>query len=269
MKLNKTIIILTAMISLPSFAFSEPSGLKTPHVLNVISYTAFKPISYNNDQGYEPDLLRAVAKLWHVKIAFHPESIYEGIWHLPSRQYTVADVATGGFHPMATRIEEGSAFSTPTVKYQQSLLVRKEDYENDLITSYNSFKNTQLKIGVVPGTTGELYARPRAKQAGLQPDQIVTYPTEQQLLDALKAKKIAAIGRGTIGNDYQASQGNEFITIARKDYHEVFAFPVNKNNPDLVKKLNEAILYLTNNGKISYADWSKNHQVFMERVVNS
>lgn len=261
-------LLITGLLFGSTGAFPSASCIKfkEPGVLDVISYSQFQPISYGNGQGYEADLLRAIAQLWHVKIRFHPENIYDGVWRLPSRSYTRSDIAIGGFTPTVYRKKEGASFSMKTVNFEQSLLVRKKDYESGRILSYQSFKNTPMKIGVVPGTTGEQYAQLRAKNNGLSPEVLVQYESESQLLPALMSKKIDAIARGEIGNEYQAMQHKELITIAKQSFDEGFSFAIDKSNKILGYQVNQAIKTITDNGKITYSQWLKNHNVFLERT---
>lgn len=264
--LNNLLITLLIFVSANAFVHATCLTLKEPGVLHVISYSKFQPISYGNGEGYEADLLKAAAKLWHVKIIFHPEDIYEGIWRLPSRPYTQADIAIGGITPIAYRVTEGAFFSKITVPFEQSLLVRRNDYESGRITSYQSFKNTPMKIGVVPGTTGEKYAHVQAEQNGVSQNVFVQYSSEAELLPALMRKQIDAIARGEIGNEYQAALHNQFITIAKKNFGEGFSFAVDKSNKMLINEVNHAIQKITNNGKITYSQWMKNHNVFLDRL---
>lgn len=240
---------------------------RVPGVLGVISYSKFTPISYGvHGEGYEGDLLRAVARLWGMKIRFYPEAVYEGLWLLPSKKYTIADMAMGGMTPSRQRIEQGALFSKGTLTFNQSLLVRKRDYESGKIVSYESFKNRARKIGVVPGTTGALYAHLRARKNHLSDNIFVEYASESELLPALMQGKIDAIARGDIGNTWQESKNKALITIARKSFGENFAFSINNGNKELANKLNKAILQITNNGKISYAQWLRQPQIFTQRA---
>lgn len=261
------LVVQTLFFSAVTYAHNADIKTKVPGVLNVVSYSEFTPISYGvNGEGYEGDLLRAVAKLWGMKIKFHPESTYEGLWRLPSKSYTIADLSMGGMTPSAYRIKQGASFSTGTTSFDQSLLVRKKDYTSGLIVSYQSFKKHNLKIGVVPATTGELYAHLRAKENNLPSNVFVQYPSESELLPALLNGKIDAIARGEIGNEYQASKNNQLITIAKKSFEEHFAFAIDSSNKMLTRDLNQAIRQITNNGKITYLQWNRNHSVFLERV---
>lgn len=259
--------ILFFLISISCLAqVIPPIGLKKHNVLGVCAYTEFTPIIYGKYQGYEPDLLRAVAKLWHVNIKFYPQKIYEGIWKLPSSSYNLCDVSAGGITPALYRSKQGSVFSNITTHFSQSLLIRKEDFLSNKITSYKSFQNSPLKIGVVPGTTGEKYAHIRAKENHVQQSVFVQYPSESDLLPALKNKKIDAIARGEVGNDCQALMNSNFLTIDRKSFGEGFAFSINRSNKALKIALDEAIKIVTDSGKITYQDWIKNPSIFNDRV---
>lgn len=256
--------ILLSIFSFNCFAYT----FKEPGVLTVCSYSEFKPITYGKGQGYEADLLKSIAILWHVKIKFYSESIYEGLWRFPSRNYARCDVAIGGFTPANYRIKQGAAFSIVTTTFAQSLLVRKADYVSKKITSYDSFKNTTMKIGVVPGTTGEKYAYQRGQQSHLPMSNFVQYESEAQLLPALLSKKIDAIARGEIGNEYQELLDPNLVTIAKQDFNEGFAFAVDSSNLELISALNQAILKITHHGQVTYHQWLKNPNIFYSRAYH-
>ena len=261
------LVIQALFLSAVTYANNIDITTKVPGVLNIISYSKFTPVSYGvNGEGYEGDLLRAIAKLWNIKIKFHPEPVYEGLWLLPSKSYSIADISMGGITPSSYRIKQGSLFSIGTTSFDQSLLVRKKDYKSGRLVSYQSFKKSNLKIGVVPGTTGALYARLRAKENNLSSDVIVEYASESELLPALMNGKIDAIARGEIGNKYQESKNRKLITIAKKSFGENFAFAIDNSNKLLASHLNKAIRQITNNGKITYLQWDKKHTIFLERV---
>lgn len=261
------LVVQALFLSAVTYAYNTDIKTNVPGVLNVIFYSKFTPISYGvNGEGYEGDLLRAVANLWNMKIKFHKESTYEGLWLLPSNSYTIADLSMGGMTPSNYRIKQGALFSIGTTAFDQSLLIRKKDYKSGLIVSYQSFKKNNLKIGVVPGTTGELYAHLRAKENNVPSDIFVQYASESELLPALLHGKIDAIARGEIGNQYQAAKNKNLIVIAKKSFGENFAFAIDSSNKILAHNLNQAIRQITNNGKITYLQWDRKHTIFMDRV---
>lgn len=265
-KLRNSCLLLAA-IFFPFFCFASfiNTPLKEPGVLNVCSYTEFAPISYGNGEGYEADLIRAVAKDWQIKVRFHPIDIYEGIWKLPAKG-KMCDIAIGGISPTEARMKEGARFSRTTSNFEQSLLVLKKNVETKKITSYASFKQGDMRIGVVPGTTGEQYAHLRAKENNLPMNVFVQYPNETSLLKALKEEKIQAIARGTIGNQYQASLDQSLVSIDARNFNEGFAISVDPSNTKLLEAINEEIKKLTNNNTINYETWAKNPKVFMDIV---
>lgn len=244
----------------------ERIAFKEAGCLGVCSYSQFKPVSHADGEGYEADLLRAVAKSWGVGIKFYPEPIYEGLWRLPSRDYTLCDVSAGGMTETKERVQETAMFSVGSTAFDQSLLVRRKDYESGKITSYASFENPDLRIGVVPGTTGAKYAFLRAHEARLPRAVFTEMKDETELLAALKLGKIDAIARGEHGNEYQASLDESLVTIAKRGFDETFRYSVDVSNKALGLELNRAIMRITQDGKIGYKDWLNSPDVFMNQV---
>ena len=254
------------LINQASAAAVAPPPLKRPGLLAVCQYTDFKPVSYTNAQGFEADLMRAVAKLWNVKIIFLQDSTFNGFWFLPSKSYSVCDVSIGGITPTQARIEQGAVFSVATLKTSQSLLIRDKDYYSNRVTAYNSFRAGTMKIGVIPGSTGEEYAKVNARENNVPLSVIVEYPSETALLNALRSKEIDAIARGEIANSYQASLDKTLKVIGQRNFNEGYAVAVSSGNQALLGELNKALIQLTNNGTVKLSDWSKDHDIFMKKI---
>ena len=123
-----------------------------------------------------------------------------------------------------------------------------------------------MKIGVVPGTTGERFAHLRAKAAGLPLEVFKTCNGESALLPDLMSGKVDAIARGEIGNDYQAMINPGVVTIDKYDFHEGFVFAIDGNNKQLVTAINHAIEDITDHGRITYSQWLQNPDVFAQRL---
>ena len=236
--------------------------LKIPNQLTVCSYTDFTPISYGDGKGFEADLARAIGELWDVKVSFVPVKTFDGIWLTPSNPTLNCDIAIGGITPTDERKAEGAAFSSTTASFEQSLLVRKSDADSGRITGYASFVGTTMVIGVVPGTTGESFARQRAAEAGLSMSAIRQYPSEAELLPALQSGEIDAIARGEIGNRYQQAQDPSLLTIDSRDFGEGFAMSVDPANAQLLTALTDGLESVTKGGSIGYKEWVSNPGVF-------
>jgi ABC-type amino acid transport substrate-binding protein len=256
-------LALLLTLTSSTFASTPAHHFLEDNTLNVCSYSEFKPISYGNGQGYEADLLRSIAKLWRVNIQFHPIKTYEKIWLLPLNKNSSCDVAIGGITPAPYRHAQGAIFSIGTGTFSQSLLVRRNDYETKRIGSYASFKHSSMKIGVVPGTTGEVYAHKRARAAGIPLTVFKQYASESQLLPALAKGEIDAIARGEVGNEYQASLNKNLVTIAKQNFSESFTIALKPSScQHLHHAMNDAIRKVSRNGKITFKDWMKDNEVF-------
>lgn len=238
--------------------------LRDPKILQVCSYEEFEPVIYGNGKGYEADMLRAIAQLWKVNICFYPQKIYKNIWNTPEQEKF--DVAAAGIAPQPER-KEHAIYSIPTAFYSQSLLIRKNDYISGAITGYESFKNSDFKIGVVKKSDGEKFGHERAKECGLDTTIFKQYTSESELLPALLNGDIAAIARGDIGNEYQASRNNQLKTIAQKNYHEHICFSVSPQRKTFLEALNKAIKAVTHSGKTGYRDWYKDNDIFNKNLA--
>lgn len=239
---------------------SASPQLRKAGVITVCSYTQFAPISYGHGEGYEADMLRAIADQWRVGIEFIPVEQFDGIWLTPSR--LGCDIAIGGITPTQERKDQGAVFSPTTASFAQSLLVRRADYDSGKIINYGSFVGTKMIIGVVPGTTGESFAWQRAAEAGLPRSVFRQYEGEDELLVALKRGEIDAIARGEVGNRYQQGLDAELLTIDLRDFGEGFAMSLDPANVDLQKQFAEALASITQGGTAGFRQWAADHGVF-------
>ncbi|MFO1539244.1 MAG: substrate-binding periplasmic protein [Chloroflexota bacterium] len=240
-----------------------PPVLRTEGTLAVCSYRHFAPVSFGEGEGYEADLVRAIAAVWGVAVSFTPIETFDGIWLTPSDPALGCDLAIGGITPTEARIEQGATFSPLTARYAQTLLVRRADVDSGRIAGYPSFAGTDMVIGVVPGTTGEEYGRIRAAEAGLAETAIRTYPSEDELLVALAAGEIDAIARGEIGNRYQESIDPSVVTVDPRDFGDGFGFALDPANPDLIAAIAATLGLVTADGTIGFADWLADPGIFL------
>lgn len=243
---------------------AEAPGLRRPGTLTVCAYAHFTPISYGVGEGYEADLVRAVARQWNVKPNFLPINQFDGIWLTPVGPEPGCDLAIGGISPTPERLSQGAVFGPGTASFAQSLLVRKTDLDNGKVTGYGSFAGTDMLIGVVPGTTGESYARQRAAEAALPGSVFREYPSEDELLPALRSGAIDAIARGEIGNRYQQTLDPTLVTIDLRDFGESFAMALDPSNTILPGALGDALDVVREGGTIGYTDWLNDPRVFGE-----
>jgi len=107
--------------------------------------------------------------------------------------------------------------------------------------------------------------RPEILYLGEEPGAEVGEP---EFLAALADGTIDAIARGTAGNTLAAaSSGDAFVVTALDPRPERGGFVVDIDDTGLLKKINEAIAWLTDAGRIGLAEWLADPLVFLERAA--
>lgn len=107
--------------------------------------------------------------------------------------------------------------------------------------------------------------RPQILYLGEEPGAEVGEP---ELLEALSGATIDAIARGTVGNTLaEASSGNAFVVTALDSRPERGGFVVDIDDTGLLQEINEAIAWLTDGGRIGFAEWLAHPRVFLDRAA--
>ena len=137
-------------------------------VLKVGFYAHFAPVSYSADEdpasaafnthlGYEADLLTALEAMEGAGLTFSRTAIteWDSIW-LKSAEPTY-DIIGGGITILESRRQDATGmpvvtFTSGHIQFRQTLLVRVEDAER---LSTHAALNSEVRVGVLPGTTGE------------------------------------------------------------------------------------------------------------------
>ena len=90
---------------------------------------------------------------------------------------------------------------------------------------------------------------------------------ESEMLDALRNGDIDAIARGEVGNrDASHEHPDEFGVTAFDEAIERGGFTLSIQDADLATCLNNKIDYLTDGGRIDYAEWRQDPSIFMRRA---
>lgn len=91
---------------------------------------------------------------------------------------------------------------------------------------------------------------------------------EGALTDALRSDRIDAIARGSVGNAEAATaSGREFAVAATDTLRERGGCTVDIDDTDLLDRMNRAVAWLTDNGRIGFADWLADPDVFDARAA--
>lgn len=90
--------------------------------------------------------------------------------------------------------------------------------------------------------------------------------TDQSLLQALRSGEIDALARGEVGNRDAVAAGGEFVVTALDPVVELGGFTVSADEGQLAECIGARIDWLTDDGRIGYAEWVDNPQVFLDRA---
>ena len=236
-------------------------------------YAHFRPVSWVADPdahaGYEADLLTAVDHM-DVGLRFDrfPITEWPRIWLLPATDRF--DLVAGGITILDERRydrhgDEAVAFTVPHIEFRQSLLVRSDDA--GLLDSYDKL-HSEDRIGVIGGTTGESRLMEILRRPGRAHPAVVYFDDETELLDALRSGDIDAVARGTIGNAQAAIDSDgRFAVAVVDDLVEHGGFAVDAADVSLLDRMNDAVRWLTDGGRIGIEDWLANPDVFAERAA--
>ena len=91
---------------------------------------------------------------------------------------------------------------------------------------------------------------------------------EAALTDALRTGHVDAVARGSVGNAEAATaSAGEFAVAATDVLQERGGCTVDIDDTDLLDRMNQAVAWLTDNGRIGFADWLADPDVFHTRAA--
>lgn len=224
--------------------------LVVPGTLTVGSDTAFPPFeSMNGDvaEGFDVDLMGAIAKEMGIdKVVFKTE-IFDTL--IPTlKAGGKFDVIASGMTIKAERQKEID-FSDPYFDSNQSLAMKTGG-------TYSAPADLKgKKVGVQSGTTGESWANENLKPAGAE---IVPFKDAVSAFSALQAGNVyAVINDLPVTADVIKDPSKGLAMIAQIPTGEQYGFGVSKDNPDLLKAVNDGLKKVKDSGEYAtiYKKW--------------
>lgn len=224
--------------------------LVVPGQLTVGSDTAFPPFeSMNGDvaEGFDVDLMGAIAKEMGIdKVVFKTE-IFDTL--IPTlKAGGKFDVIASGMTIKAER-EKEIDFSDPYFDSNQSVAMKT----GGTYTAPADLKGK--KVGVQSGTTGESWANENLKPAGAE---IVPFKDAVSAFSALQAGNVfAVINDLPVTADVVKDESKGLAMIAQIPTGEQYGFGVSKDNPELLKAVNDALAKVKESGEYAtiYKKW--------------
>lgn len=220
------------------------------------SDATFPPFEYQDETGkyvgFDLDMMAAIAEVSELEIDFRNIS-FDGL--IPALVSGQIDAVASGM----SISEHRKAVMDFTEPYFQSGLVIAVRPDNN---SINSLQDLEGKtVGVMSGTTAQTYARtaPGAKVITFGSSD---YSYEQALIELEKGTVEAVIDHYPVAANF-INQGNNLKIVGEKFAIEDYGIAVSKNNPELLKKLNDGLQAIKANGQydIIYKKWFKDQRL--------
>lgn len=268
MKLKKVVSVLLAAVLLLSMGLLAGCGEKDdkdqgdakPKLVMATNAT-FPPYEFVDDNGEFAGIDVEIAGLIADELGMDLEikNVDFGVI-LGGVQSEKYDIGMAGMTVTDERKEQVN-FSSTYAKAKQVVIVKADStyasYE-DFYTGYTTVDGEEvpagvkdgIKIGVQQDTTGDIYSSDEPKNWGFGEDNVVRYKTGALAVEDLKQGRVTAV---IIDNEpaKEFVKQNEGLKILDGAYaDEEYAIAVNKNDTELLQKINDALKKLTDNGEI-------------------
>ena len=258
MKTLKRIVIAVMALTLILGCFAgcandTATGGETKDKLVMATNAAFPPYEFKDDSGafagIDVELAQKLAEKLGLELEIQDVEFGSIVGGVQSGKY---DVGIAGMTVTDERLESVN-FSDSYATGIQVVIV-KEDSEyasyEDFYTGYTKNEDGEdvpagvkegIKIGVQQDTTGDIYSSSDAAEWGFGKDNVERYKTGADAVQALLTGKVTAV---IIDNEPAKNfvAANEGLKILESEYIlENYAIAINKDNKDLLDKVNAAI----------------------------
>jgi ABC-type amino acid transport substrate-binding protein len=233
----------------PATATPEPTPTSTTRTLTVAINAAFKPFIFVDENGklagFDIDLLNALDAATETEVAYVNITFEKMLDGVASGAY---DAAIGALTITPAR-QERMDFTEPYFRTGQSPVSFFSAGQGlavpngaTTITSTASL-TANNRLGVERGTTGAEFA------ASATAAQVVAFPAAEQVLAALSAGEVDAVVLDiAFLADYTISNPGAIMLIGGPVTEEEYAIAVNKQRPEVLTMLNEALAEIRANG---------------------
>lgn len=248
--------LLALVLSVAMLACFAGCGAKND-TLVMATNAAFPPYEYVEDGefvGIDVEIANLIAEELGMELEIKDVEFGSIIGGVQSGKY---DIGMAGMTVTADRLESVN-FSTTYAKGIQSVIVKEDSPYASFEDFYTGFNDKEepiavkdgITIGVQQDTTGDIYSSDLPKNWGFGEENVKRYKTGADAVQALIEGKVTAV---IIDNEPAKSfvAANEGLKIQDTEYaNEDYAIAINKDNNELLTKVNDALAKLTDEGKI-------------------
>ncbi len=252
-KLTIIIILIIAALIISGCGTDKNTSTQTEKkpekVLKVGLEPTFAPFEYQDEKskeyvGFDIDLIKAVAKQMGYTVQINSMG-FDGL--IPALLSNNIDVSISGITITPERAEKVS-FSAPYYKSGLSIVTKSN---NDKIKSSKDLEGK--KIAVQIGTSSGMYAK-KVPNATVREFNLIS-----DLFLELKNNGVDVVINDLPVNQHylKAANNQEFKMLDEVLSAEEYGIAVNKNNPELHKKIDTALAELKKNGEYQkiYEKW--------------
>ncbi len=249
MKKLTSIILALAMIIIALAAFAscdskdDDNAKKT---LKMATNPYFQPYEYYDGEkivGIDAEIAEAIADKLGMELVIE-DMTFDSI--ITAVDNGSVDFGMAGMTITEKRLESVD-FSTSYASGVQVVIVK----ENSAIAGVDDLANGQYKIGTQFGTTGYIYASDSVENGGYGEDRVIGYVNGNEAVSALNKGDVECV---IIDSEPAKAlvASNKGLKILDTHYaDEDYAICVKKGNSDLLKKIDDAIYELTQDGTIA------------------
>ena len=240
----KKFISLILVLALAVCVFAACGEKKEDNTLTMATNAEFPPYEFHDGDkivGIDAEIGAAIAEELGMEFEI-VDTAFDSI--IPAIKAGKYDMGMAGMTVTDERLEEVN-FSTSYAKGVQVVIVKKG---SEIKTVDDLTADKKYTIGVQTGTTGDLYSTWDIEDEGLG-----TVSRYNKGADAVEALKVGKVDCVIIDNEPAKVfvEENEDLEILETAYaEEDYAIAISKKNEDLLKKINDALAKLTEDGTI-------------------
>lgn len=232
MKYLNILLTALALLLLPGCG-DKPAKPKLIMATNA-TFPPYEFVSGQEIDGIDPAIVRTIAERIGCVLEIQDMS-FDSV--IPAVQSGKADIAASGITVTEERKKQVN-FTLPYVIAEQLIIVPKDSR----ITEVKDLKNA--RVGVQHGTTGDLYMSQNIKE----PERFANAPVA---IAALLAGKLDAVVVDSEPANIFVKQRPQLKLLTKPLTYEEYAFAVNKNNAELLKKFNTELSRMKDSGELA------------------
>lgn len=262
-------IILASVMMLGAVALFAGCDGKDDSVLVMATNATFPPYEYKSGDkivGIDAEIAEAIAKKLGKTLEIKDVEFSSIVGGVAEGKY---DFGMAGMTVTEDR-KKSVNFSTTYATGIQVIIVKDgSDIETlDSIWEFNedgdpvALKNTDIRVGVQQGTTGDIYCSDAVEKWGFndlnedgstKTERVVRYKNGAQAVEALKSGKVdlVIIDNEPAKSFVEANEGVHILEGENEYVIEDYAICVGKDNDKLLADINKALKELTEDGTIA------------------